>query len=70
MNVNLNHTANRPVVMIPAFQFHPVPLMKRMLVRVGQVNKFNTSNPAMYTPLLPSELCSTHTYRGLQRKEG
>ena len=30
---NLNHTTKQPVVMSPAVQFHPVPLVKRMPVR-------------------------------------
>ena len=38
---NLNGTAKEPVVVSPAVQFHPVPLMKRMLLRVGQVNGLN-----------------------------
>ena len=38
---NLSGTAKEPVVMSPAVQFRPVPLMKRMLVRVGQVNRLN-----------------------------
>jgi len=37
---NLNCTTKKPAVMSPAVQFHPVPLMKRMPVRVGQVNRF------------------------------
>jgi len=39
---NLNLTAKQPVVTSPAVQFRPVPLMKRMLVRVGQVNRLNS----------------------------
>jgi hypothetical protein len=39
---NLNHTAKQPVVMSPAVQFHPVLLMKKMLVTVGQVNRLNS----------------------------
>ena len=30
------------IFMSLAVQFHPVPLMKRMLVRVGQVNRLNS----------------------------
>jgi len=67
---NLNLSAKQPVVTSPAVQFRPVPLKKRMLVRMGQVNRLNSNNPAMETPLLPSEQCSTHIYRGPQRKEG
>ena len=38
---NLNGTAKEPVVVSPAVQFRPVPLMKGMLLRVGQVNELN-----------------------------
>ena len=38
---NLNGTAKELVVVSPAVQFRPVPLMKRMLLRVGQVNRLN-----------------------------
>jgi len=36
---NLNLTAKQPVITSPAVQFCPVPLKKRMLVRIGQVNR-------------------------------
>jgi len=39
---SLNLTAKQPVVTSPAVQFHPVPLMKRMLVRMGQVNRLSS----------------------------
>ena len=39
---NLNLTAKQPVVTSPAVQFRPVPLKKRMPVRVGQVNRLNS----------------------------
>jgi len=38
---NLNCSTKQPAVMSPAVQIHPVPLMKRLPVRVGQVNRFN-----------------------------
>ena len=38
---NLNRNTKQPAVTSPAVQFRPVPLTKRMLVRVGQVNRFN-----------------------------
>ena len=66
---NLNLTAKQPVVTSPAVKFRPVPLTKWMLVRVGQVNSLPTANnPTMDTSLVPSEQCSTHIYRGPQRK--
>ena len=39
---NLNLTAKQPVVTSPAVQFRPVPLTKRMLVRMGQVNRLKS----------------------------
>ena len=39
---NLTLTAKQPVVTSPGVQFHPVPLTKRMLVRMGQVNRLNS----------------------------
>ena len=67
---NLNLTAKLPVVTSPAVRFRLVPLTKRMLVRVGQVNRLTTaSNPATDTPLLPSEQCSTHVHRVPRGKE-
>jgi len=39
---NLNLTAKQPVVTSPAVKFCPVPLKKRMLVRIGQVNRLNS----------------------------
>jgi len=39
---NLNLTAKQPIVTSPAFQFRPVPLKKRMLVRMGQVDSLNS----------------------------
>jgi len=39
---NLNLTAKQPVVTSPAVQFRPVPVTKRMLVRMGQVNRVNS----------------------------
>jgi len=47
-----------------------VPLTKRMLVRVGRWTDWTASNPTMDTPLMPSEQCSTDTYRRPERKEG
>jgi len=39
---NLNRTTEQPVVTSPAVQFCPVPLAKRMPVKVGQVKRFNS----------------------------
>jgi len=66
----LNLTAKQPVVLSPADQFCPVPLMKIKPLRVGQVNRLNRQDPTMDTPFLPSEQCSTLIYRWPQRKEG
>jgi hypothetical protein len=39
---NLNCTAKQPIVTSPGVQFRPVPLMKRMLLTVGQTNRLNS----------------------------
>jgi len=37
----VSHIAKQPVVLSPAVQFRPVPLMKMKLLRVCQVNRLN-----------------------------
>jgi hypothetical protein len=66
---SFNCTTQYPLVRCPAVHILPVPLMKRKLFRVGQINSYVFHPPHSGHIPLSLDKCSTHLYSGPRGKE-